>query len=74
MEKVNRFIIMVRGISEIFLEMQNKEKEFTILIMEIVMKGNGKMINVTEKVNNSSLMDLFILEIGLRIKDMVVEF
>ena len=65
---------MVRGISEIFLEMQNKEKEFTILIMEIVMKGNGKMINVTEKVNNSSLMDLFILEIGLRIKDMVVEF
>ncbi len=65
---------MARGILEIFLEMQSKDKEFTILIMEIVMKDNGKMINVTEKVDNFSLMDLFILEIGLKIKGMALEF
>ena len=42
--------------------------------MEITIKVNGRMINITEKEDNISQMDLYTREIGQMIKDMAQEF
>ncbi len=64
MAKELTFTQMGKGMRVSLKWMQNQVGENTVMLMETLMKGNGKMIYIMVMGNRCTIMDLFMREIG----------